>query len=48
MGEILYKILNEPFPLSADQQIAIKSDSKYTRIIAGAGAGKTETLARKI
>ena len=44
----LDKILNEPFPVSDDQKIAIISNSKYTRIIAGAGAGKTETLARKI
>ena len=48
MDRILNKILNEPFQLSDDQQIAINSNSRYTRIIAGAGAGKTETLARKI
>ena len=48
MDRVLDRILNEPFQISDDQKIAINSDSKYTRIIAGAGAGKTETLARKI
>ena len=48
MERVLDRILNEPFQISDDQKIAINSDSKYTRIIAGAGAGKTETLARKI
>lgn len=42
------RILNEPYELSEDQKQAVISSSKYTRIIAGAGAGKTETLARKI
>ena len=48
MDQVLNRILNEPFQLSEDQKIVIYSNSKYSRIIAGAGAGKTETLARKI
>lgn len=45
---ILQKILCEPRPLSESQQGAIISDSHHIRMIAGAGAGKTETLTRKI
>lgn len=39
--KILYK-------LSEDQRKAVLSESRYNRIIAGAGAGKTETLTRRI
>jgi len=46
--ELLQKILNEPKPLSPDQKEAVLSEDSYIRIIAGAGAGKTETLTRKI
>ncbi|MBE0525131.1 MAG: ATP-dependent helicase [Methanosarcinales archaeon] len=42
------KIINEPKPLSESQKSAVLSDSEHIRIIAGAGAGKTETLTRKI
>jgi len=42
------KIVNEPFSLSDKQVEAILSDSQYTRVIAGAGAGKTETITRRI
>ncbi len=35
-------------PLSPDQERAVKSESKHIRILAGAGAGKTETLTRRI
>jgi len=44
----LHKILHEPRPLSDSQKGAITSINPYIRIIAGAGAGKTETLTRKI
>jgi Superfamily I DNA and RNA helicases len=44
----LEKILNEPKPFSDSQKAAARSQSKYIRVISGAGAGKTETLTRKI
>lgn len=46
--ELLQKILNEPRPLSQSQKDAVLSKNRHVRIIAGAGAGKTETLTRKI
>ena len=42
------KIINGPYKLSEDQKKAVISEKRYIKIIAGAGAGKTETLARKI
>jgi DNA helicase-2/ATP-dependent DNA helicase PcrA len=42
------EILIKPYKLSKDQEKAVLSKSKYNRIIAGAGAGKTETLTRRI
>jgi len=42
------EILNKPARLSSDQIDAVLSGSRYNRIIAGAGAGKTETLTRRI
>ena len=45
---ILDKILKEPKPLSESQKNAVLSKKRYIRVIAGAGAGKTETLTRKI
>jgi len=45
---LLQKILNEPKPLSPSQRDAVLSTKNHVRIIAGAGAGKTETLTRKI
>lgn len=47
-SEILKKILSEPKPLSDSQKCAVTCEKRYIRIIAGAGAGKTETLTRKI
>jgi len=41
-------ILNHPQPLSADQRSAVLCSRRHIRIIAGAGAGKTETLTRRI
>lgn len=46
--ELLEKILNEPKKLSDSQKAAVLSNKDHIRIIAGAGAGKTETLTRKI
>ena len=42
------KILSHPKPLSPNQRLAVLSDKRHIRIIAGAGAGKTETLTRRI
>lgn len=42
------KIINEPYQLSEKQKKAVILNTKNIKIIAGAGAGKTETLARKI
>lgn len=42
------EILNKPYKLAKDQEKAVLSKSKYNRIIAGAGAGKTETLTRRV
>jgi DNA helicase-2/ATP-dependent DNA helicase PcrA len=44
----LEQILNNPKPLSVTQKNAVLSDKDHIRIIAGAGAGKTETLTRRI
>jgi DNA helicase-2/ATP-dependent DNA helicase PcrA len=46
--DIIEKILREPTELSPDQKKAVLSKSLYNRVIAGAGAGKTETLTRRI
>jgi len=45
---LINKIIDEPYKLSEDQKIAVLSNKRHIKIIAGAGAGKTETLARKI
>ncbi|MDN7026011.1 Dna2/Cas4 domain-containing protein [Methanoculleus sp. FWC-SCC1] len=42
------QILESPKPLSPSQREAVLSQNTSIRIIAGAGAGKTETLTRKI
>ena len=47
-ASLLDKILTEPKPLSDSQRKAVTSKKRYIRVIAGAGAGKTETLTRKI
>ena len=45
---LIERILDGPPKLSDDQREAVLSSSRYNRIIAGAGAGKTETLTRRI
>jgi len=50
-GEVLGKILRGPDgkrPLSPDQEKAVMSNNRHIRILAGAGAGKTETLTGRI
>ena len=47
-GQQLEKILTHPKSLSDTQRKAVLSDKSHIRIIAGAGAGKTETLTRRI
>lgn len=45
---ILKNILGKPYKLSNEQIKAVISKKKYLRIVAGAGAGKTETMTRRI
>lgn len=45
---LIQKIISKPKLLSKDQRDAVLSQNQYVRVIAGAGAGKTETLTRKI
>lgn len=47
-SELLEKIITDPKPLSINQREAVLSENHRIRIIAGAGAGKTETLTRRI
>ncbi|MGQ9702804.1 MAG: ATP-dependent DNA helicase [bacterium] len=46
--EILKSILEKPKKLSQAQVKAVTSEKKYLKIVAGAGAGKTETMTRRI
>lgn len=46
--EILKTILEKPKKLSPAQEKAVISQKDYLRIVAGAGAGKTETMTRRI
>jgi len=48
VSDVVGEITDKPFRLSDEQRNAVLSDSRYTRVIAGAGAGKTETLTRRI
>lgn len=47
-SELMNKILTEPRKLTLSQKNAVISEKRNVRIIAGAGAGKTETLTRRI
>jgi DNA helicase II / ATP-dependent DNA helicase PcrA len=47
-GSIINQIVSDPFPVSVEQQKAILSKGRYTRVIAGAGTGKTEVITRRI
>lgn len=46
--KLIEEILNKPYKLAKDQEKAVLSGSRYNRILAGAGAGKTETLTRRV
>jgi len=46
--KMLKAILETPYPLFKQQRAAVTSQKRYVRIVAGAGAGKTETLTRRI
>ena len=48
MNNIQDYIINKPFKVSQAQSAAILDGSKNERVIAGAGAGKTEILIRKV
>jgi DNA helicase II / ATP-dependent DNA helicase PcrA len=41
-------ILTKHTKLSQEQSVAVISEAKYSRVIAGAGAGKTEVLTRRV
>jgi len=47
-SKIIETILTKPYKLFPTQREAVLSKNKYVRIVAGAGAGKTETLTRRI
>ena len=44
----MFDIIYNPFKLSDEQTKPVISNSKYIEVLAGAGAGKTEVLTRKI
>ncbi|MCX8175584.1 MAG: ATP-dependent helicase, partial [Candidatus Micrarchaeota archaeon] len=47
--KVIDEILSKPKPLKdPSKKAAITTDSRFVRVIAGAGAGKTETLTRRI
>jgi len=46
--KFLESILETPKPLSEEKKKAVVTASKHMRIVAGAGAGKTETITRRI
>jgi len=46
--KLVEEILSKPAKLSPDQKEAVLSRSRYNRVIAGAGAVKTETLTMRI
>lgn len=46
--KLMQRILNEPKKLSPNQEKAVLAEKRYVRVVAGAGAGKTETLTRRI
>ena len=48
VSNILDTLLSKPNPLSPKQKEAVLCHNSHIRIIAGAGAGKTETLTRRI
>jgi len=47
-NQLKERVLSQPKPLSSNQRRAVLSGRRHIRIIAGAGAGKTETLTRRI
>ncbi len=47
-NRLIRQVLSTPTKLSKEQANAVVCNRRYVRIIAGAGAGKTETLTRRI
>ncbi|MCX8166247.1 MAG: UvrD-helicase domain-containing protein [Candidatus Micrarchaeota archaeon] len=48
MEKMIRKILAQPFEIDENQKQAVLNNSKVMKLLACAGAGKTETLARKV
>jgi len=48
MDSAIEAIMTQPRPLSDEQQEAVLSTARFIKVVAGAGAGKTETLTRRI
>jgi DNA helicase-2/ATP-dependent DNA helicase PcrA len=48
MSDIVTEILTKPYELTEEQKKVVLSKSRHIRVVAGAGAGKTETLTRRI
>jgi len=44
----MYNLFEKPFKLSNEQIKPVNSSSRYIKVLAGAGAGKTEVLTRRI
>lgn len=47
-SRLITHIIETPNPLSEEQKRAVLSKSRYLRIVAGAGTGKTETMTRRV
>lgn len=47
-NQLIRHIIETPNPLSEEQKSAVLSKSRYLRIVAGAGTGKTETMTRRV
>ena len=45
---IMHGLIEKPFKLSKEQTEPVISENNYVKVLAGAGAGKTEVLARRI
>jgi DNA helicase-2/ATP-dependent DNA helicase PcrA len=46
--DIAHQIVTQPTKLSKEQSDAVLAEDRFIKVVAGAGAGKTETLTRRI